>query len=231
MPELTERLCTGSYLGDVEGVELLLSLGADPNETDHKGNHALNYAAGAGHATVVQRLIAAGADINRTNTDTRTPLMSAASSGHRFVVTVLLAAGADPNIVGRTGTALHLAAAKGCDIIVRQLLDVGANAQALSPDGVSTLHSCARTTTTTIAEMLLAAGADINAMEWHERATPLDWARVNRNEGLAQFLRSRGALLGEEIDRPRARSGRGCLLPVGLGLTCLLVCCVVTYLR
>ena len=73
----------------MQGVRTLLARGADVHTTD---DWALRYAAGGGHAEIVQALLAAGADVHAGSDYA---LWWASSNGHAETAKVLLAAGAD----------------------------------------------------------------------------------------------------------------------------------------
>ena len=79
-------LLHAAYHGDLELVELLLSLGADVNMNVHKeGYTALMFAALSGSVDVVRRLLEAGARTSRTNSVGRTATQMAAFVGQHQV--------------------------------------------------------------------------------------------------------------------------------------------------
>src|SRR5215813_1778066 len=57
-------LMRAAFKGDVELVQLLLTRGADPNQTAKDGASALFWASVRGHESIVELLIAARADVN-----------------------------------------------------------------------------------------------------------------------------------------------------------------------
>lgn len=98
-------------VGDwTEIVSLLLSSGADVNETGWLCYSPLHEAAKGHDSRVIEILLDHGAKVNRKNCHGQTPLMIAADISEKTVVQKLLLAGADPNIRANDGkTALEYA--------------------------------------------------------------------------------------------------------------------------
>lgn len=82
---------------DIELAELMLSKGADVNETassgDVEGWAAIHYASSNGNEELIRFLIKNGADVNAKTADGNTPL-SIVGSNHPDIVEILKAAGA-----------------------------------------------------------------------------------------------------------------------------------------
>ncbi|KAJ3033176.1 hypothetical protein HDV00_006673 [Rhizophlyctis rosea] len=115
---------------------------------------------------VVEFLLEKGVDVNAVGTDWfgDTALATACDYGHAEVVKVLLEAGADATAHG--SIALKLAAEGGYNIIVSTLLDAKAEISTsfINPDGwyfYPPLVAAARSGNVRMAEILLAAGADL----------------------------------------------------------------------
>jgi ankyrin repeat protein len=99
---------------DLETLDAMLELGADPQRSISDGKTALMIAAQADDERLVQRLLDAGAAVDATNANGGTALMYAAIDGAVATTNLLLAKGADPNAEARFGwTALMVAAVKG----------------------------------------------------------------------------------------------------------------------
>ncbi|MEP7305258.1 MAG: ankyrin repeat domain-containing protein [Acidobacteriota bacterium] len=110
--------------GDVVGMRLLIEHGADPTLTQANGTTALMIAAGAGQAAQADDEEVEGGGSASTAIE---------------AIKLCLSRGADVNAVNNSGdTALHGAAAKGADPIIRFLVEKGAkldveNYQGLTP--------------------------------------------------------------------------------------------------
>ena len=171
---------------------LLLEAGADVNGLTRYGESPVFFARGE----VLETLLAAGADAGIIGKYGQSALMNYHPAEE---IRMLLAAGANPLAVGTGGyTALHsVVDAESVDILVQQgldvnariksgdtplfgahpgvakaMLDAGADPCAVNKEGATPLHEC---TCSETAEMLLAAGAHVNAEDEQGR-TPLDWA-------------------------------------------------------
>ena len=147
-------------------LDLLLKHGADINVVDSTGCAPLHTAVQHVHLNAVERLISAGANINQQNNTGNTPLHCAISRD---------------KVGGRRAFAT----------IVRMLLDHGANVLVQNFVGRSTLHRAVWFGFDDQIEVLLDAGADVNATDDYGN-TPfhmIDRITVK----CARVLRDRGA--------------------------------------
>ena len=87
-------LSIAAAIGDINAIDLLLSLGADINAPDAIGNSPLIYAVGHGQAQAVEHLLDKGADINLANLYRESPLIYAVVHGHQSIFRSLAAHGA-----------------------------------------------------------------------------------------------------------------------------------------
>ncbi|MHC4212186.1 MAG: ankyrin repeat domain-containing protein [Planctomycetota bacterium] len=193
--------------GHKEVVKLLVAKGADVNVAAKNGTHPLGDAALAGHEDVVKLLIASGADVNLSakihnlTMYRGTALHAAAYSGHSTIVDLLIAKGADVNINATNGTPLHLAARARlkvkddtCTEIVGKLLAKGADVNAKdSRQGDTPLHNAARRGRCKAAELLIRAGADVNAKS-KVGLTPLWYAKEKDHTETIDLLSRHGAV-------------------------------------
>jgi len=149
-----------AYYGDVSGVRFLLANG---ETLDSLGpNLGLDGAAFHGHWELCQFLIEKGADVNRADLDTgETPLHAALCKANRpkydLVVKVLLANGAKPNCATKPN------------------VETGAFMRDCRTKGESPLHRAAAFGTEEAIQLLLDAGARVDAKDMNGE-TPLSWA-------------------------------------------------------
>lgn len=85
---------------------------------------------------------------------------------------------------------LHEAAEAGDLVTLRELLEVGADAN-FDVSGQTALHCAASRGRTDACALLIDYGANVNALTWYDQ-TPLEVAERNGQEATARFLRSRG---------------------------------------
>ncbi len=183
----TGALHWASYWDDLASAELLIREGADPGAANDLGATPLWNAALNGSSAMVRSLLEAGADPNAALLLGETVVMTAARSGNADVVGQLLTEGADPNADAARGqTALMWGAAQGHAAVVDVLLTYGADVHALSDvwielrgtdppqashsdyqvwirqGGNTPLMFAVRAGDLASAELLVAAGADVN---------------------------------------------------------------------
>jgi ankyrin repeat protein len=165
-----------AYYGDVSAMRLLLSRGASLRALGD--NLDLNGAAFHGHWQLCQFLVEQGADVNHALADTgETPLHAALCKANRpaynLVVRVLLNAGADSNRTTRVGAA------------------TGAFMRDCRTRGETPLHRAAAFGDAQVIQMLLDAGAKVDARDGHGD-TPLSWASWHLRPGSILRLLAHG---------------------------------------
>ncbi len=149
-----------AYYGDASAIRFLLAHG---QSLDSLGdNFDLNGAAFHGHWRLCQFLIEHGADVNRPLPDTgEAPLHAALCTSdrvaHDLVIKVLLAAGANPNCV------------------TKESVETGAFMRDCRTKAETPLHRAAAFGTEETIQLLLEAGAAIDAKDM-TGDTPLSWA-------------------------------------------------------
>lgn len=160
-----------AQMGHIDVLVLLLDAGADVNAY-HAANTALHVAVRGGNnnvSKVLKVLLAAGAHANAPDVDGRTPLHLAVHCCAQNV-SVVLSAGADVNAVDNRGdTALHIAAQNRFPDVVKVLLVFGAHVDAVNRYKCTPLISAAASllwdSCAKVTQLLIAAGADVNAVE------------------------------------------------------------------
>lgn len=201
---------------DVEMAELLIRAGANVAAATRAGATPLQLAAINGSAPMIQTLIAAGADPNaRLSKYGDTALMMAARTGKTEAIKVLLDKGANVNAKESWGdtTALMWAVSQKHPDAVKILIGRGAGVHARSKiisdterdsvkprnagpgeqpkkdvyGGFTPLAFAAREGDLESARLLVAAGADVNAIT-ADGKEPLGLAIFNGNYELASFL-------------------------------------------
>jgi ankyrin repeat protein len=145
-PTLLERvdvdgdrpLIVAASYGQLEVVRLLMEIGANLNATGSWGDTALICAATRGHVEVTALLLSKGAHAN-SNDGGVTPLMLACRMDHLGVVKILVQHMAGQGLDERDSqlgwTALHGAAFKGHEEVVRFVLLAGADPTVTDDEG------------------------------------------------------------------------------------------------
>jgi ankyrin repeat protein len=156
-----------AYYGDVSAIKFLL---AHDESLDSLGeNFDLNGAAFHGHWQLCQFLIENGADVNYAQPDTgETPLHAALCKANRpaynYVIRVLLANGANPNCRTKASA------------------ETGSFMRDSRTKGETPLHRAAAFGTEDAIDLLLAAGAAIDAKDMNDDS-PLAWASWHLRPG------------------------------------------------
>jgi uncharacterized protein len=141
-PLRADDLIDAAKQGADIAVRRLLELGFPVDSRDAQGATALLHACGAGHREVAVTLIDAGADMAASTQNGMTPLAAAVAARREALVALLLEHGAavDQSLPG-DATALMIAAVQGYPEIAEQLLDGGADPNAVDARGHSALHA------------------------------------------------------------------------------------------
>ncbi|KAM0895476.1 hypothetical protein ACQ4PT_023763 [Festuca glaucescens] len=184
--ELTLRVNTAAFYGDLHQLTGLIRAGADPKNTDYDGRSPLHLAASKGYEDIVQFLIHEGADINLTDKFGSTPLLEAVKQGHGRVATLLFAKGAKLNLEN-AGSRLCMAVSKGDSEFIQGALAYGADPNSKDYDQRNPLHVAAAEGLYMMAKLLVDAGASVFATD-RRGTTPLDEARESGSKPLMRLL-------------------------------------------
>ena len=198
-----------------------LAKSSDVNTKDERGSTPLMYAAAFGSLNAMKTLLAAGADVNAKNGFGSTALLGCATDLAK--VRLLLDKGADVNAQSKPGrTALLIAAGhNGASEIVKLLLDKGANVNARDGSGDSALLEATAANDIVTAKLLLAKGADANAVQQAGygtgagNLTPLMNAAAEGNAELVRILLAKGANVNA-VSAPKGGEVKNG--PIALGL-------------
>lgn len=178
-------------------IRLLLGAGANVNFAGPNGETPLMIAARLGDTEPIQALLDGGADVNAKDAAAEsTALMVAIRGNHAEAVKLLIAHGADVNARTRVGAKPAIrppnagGGSHGAGIIRGGVPERGQ--QDPTPGGMSPLLYAARDGRLDIAQMLVAAGADVSQTEAN-RIDPLQMAIENDHVDVAKFLLDRNA--------------------------------------
>ncbi len=151
----------------IDLMQALIALGADPHRLTTSGENAIHYAALSGDLAKIRYLLNLQVSFTMRNKATDSPLDIACELGHVNIAKALIKEGADFRYVNKyTGqTCLHRSATFGRDGIVSLLIAKGAALEtrdhlSLTPLLLAIVHF--RRTAT---QLLVAAGANINACD------------------------------------------------------------------
>lgn len=181
---------TPLYLAAVNGsapmIRVLLDAGADPNEVANDGETVLMTAARTGAVDAARVLLERGAEVDaREAWHGQTALMWAAAQGHPEMIRLLVEHGADVNarsahevwerqvtaeprekwLPPGSMTPLLFAAREGCVDCIPLLVELGADVNAATPDGINGLISALINGHYDVAAALIEAGADVNHVD------------------------------------------------------------------
>jgi len=166
------RRRTGFRVASMAALSLMVFAGATPYES------LVADAAQKGDLEAVRALLQQGADPNAAQPDGLTGLHWAALNDELGIAEILLYAGATVSPVTRVGgyTPLHLASQSGHGVVARTLLEAGADANAYTTTGVSSLHFAAQADAAEAILALIEHGAEVDARDTFSNRTPLMFA-------------------------------------------------------
>eukprot|EP00752_Nemacystus_decipiens_P004802 g4370.t1 len=156
-----------AHFGHARITHILLRAGARVNLRNVRGGSPLHVAASTGCATIVAALLEAGAHREARMDNGRSPLHLAVINNKPDAVLLLLRAGANTEHrdFERGQTPLSEASEYALAPIIRLLLDAGADVGSRSTAGLTALHWACRFNSPDSVAVLLAAGADPDAVE------------------------------------------------------------------
>jgi ankyrin repeat protein len=211
-------LLESAKIGDLARARELLSSGAAVDAADRRGLTPLMWAAASGSMDLVRQLVESGAAVDRRANDGTTALMLASANGYTEIVRALVLKGADvaaarAGVKARQlalerghagvvalldqaeglGARLLQAASEGHDMVVRQVLALGAPVNVTDERGTTALMIAARNGDLGMMQALLSRGADASARDSQGR-TVFEWAEPSSTTAkhVVAFLLDRG---------------------------------------
>ncbi|KAL9631549.1 MAG: hypothetical protein Q9164_005827 [Protoblastenia rupestris] len=164
----------------------------DIDAVDALGRTPLIWAAARGNEHAVALLLGAGADPNALDVQYTSAVSYAAERDQTVCIRLLLEAGADPDPDHpdgiRVGSALNCAARNASNpLVLKTLLDFGADIEASGVEGITPLIHAVRTDKFDFAMLLLEHGANLHATNTLEQ-TPLTTAIAYNSHRALQLL-------------------------------------------
>ena len=187
------NIVLGMSMADLE--EELLHHPENINTPDAMGRTPLAWAACRGDERAIVILLQHGARVNTLDVQHSGVVGHAADRSYATCVRLLLEAGANPDIASarghKVGNPLNVAARNASDpMVVKTLLDFGAEIESCGVDGNTALIHAARRDNASFATLLLEYGANINATSAAEQ-TPLTTAVTFNSHNVLQLLLDR----------------------------------------
>ncbi|KAL8874864.1 MAG: hypothetical protein Q9198_006703 [Flavoplaca austrocitrina] len=178
----------------ISSKSLIDELEENPNAvyvTDAQNRTALDWATARVQLEDMSLLLGYGADPNNMDITGRTPVLHAVDSHNALCLSLILEAGGNPDPTMPHGvfrsSPLTAAGFSGMPELLKLLLDFEADPNACNPEGMTALHSVARTHNVDCALLLLEFGADLNAKSSNGR-TPLTTAIIHNNRPVLQLF-------------------------------------------
>ncbi|MCJ1456869.1 hypothetical protein MMC28_007235 [Mycoblastus sanguinarius] len=167
----------------------------DVNTSDVMGRTPLAWAACRGDDRAIVTLLSHGAEVNTLDIQRSGVVGHAADRSYVTCVRLLLEAGADPDIASahgyEVGNPLNVAARNASDpLVLKTLLDFGANVESSGIDGMTALIHASRRDNASFATLLLEYGANINATSTVGQ-TPLTTAVAFNSHNVLRLLLDR----------------------------------------
>ncbi|KAL8705358.1 MAG: hypothetical protein Q9201_001514 [Fulgogasparrea decipioides] len=190
---LLHRIVLGLSMQDLE--ESLLLHPELIDIPDAMGRTALAWAAARGDERSIVALLQHGAEVNTIDVQHSGVVGHAADRNYVTCVRLLLEAGADPNIAAshgyKVGNPVNVAVRNASDpLILKTLLDFGADVDSCGVDGVTGLLHATRKDNISFATLLLEYHANINAVSGAGQ-TPLTTAITFNSHNVLQLLLDR----------------------------------------
>ncbi|EAY18691.1 ankyrin repeat protein, putative [Trichomonas vaginalis G3] len=190
---------TFSIVFDIPSLcEYFLSLGANIDEKDQKGNTVLHIAAEDKSLKLIELILSKITNVDAKNKYGYTALHNATWRNRKEVVELLLSYNANVNEKDYDReTALHIAAARNSKEIIKLLISHGANVNETDDEGQIPLHKAAYNNAKEVIEQLIFYRSHINEKD-NNGSTALHHATSRNNKEAIEVLLSYGAKIDEK---------------------------------
>ncbi len=179
-------------------VETMLDFGANVNAPDAEGVTPLRYAILQGNLPLVKMLVDHGADAGKALGGRTMPVILAAGSleiadgaARAKIVEFLISRGADPGVVqpgtGMSPLSLAIMVSNG-EQTVAELLKYPFNMDTHDSEGFTPIYYTLQKNTNALLQMMIGAGADVNARQLVDGRTPLIQAVHDGNAEAVKLL-------------------------------------------
>ena len=193
-PSIAQRISIGkSFVAACrDGNEVLvresLAEGADPGQSNERGETPLHFSCENGHTAITSMLLEMNAGVHAADTIGRMPLHVAAENGRQSCMKLLLEHGAKVNsrAHGET-TSLHICASLDHDECASTLVLFDADLQAKDASGLGALHYAAQNNATSVLRLLADHDVDVDSVDAQQN-TALHLAVGNGHVDLVKML-------------------------------------------
>ncbi|KTG38132.1 hypothetical protein cypCar_00007658 [Cyprinus carpio] len=174
--------------GNVDVVQYLCSIHANPDLVDREQETPLHCAAWHGYSAVARALCEAGCDVNARNREGESPLLTASARGFKDIVECLLEHGADMDSADKDAhIALHLAVRRCQTEVVKCLLRHHCYVDHQDRHGNTPLHIACKDGNLPVVMQLCAAKANLDIPN-KDGKTAEDLAIAEQQEHVAVLL-------------------------------------------
>ena len=175
-------------------IKYLISIGAEIDYQDNKGNQAIHFASKYGHCQIVEYLISKGAKPDAKNNRGDQAIHFASKGGSLSVLQYFIdQLHIDKNVTGDNGKAPIHFACRHCHLpVINYLVSLGTDVNVQDKFGFTPLHSACFHGHLQLAEFLISKGGNIEAKS-NVKKTPLHIACIDNQYQIIEYLLSIGA--------------------------------------
>lgn len=179
--------------GNLEMVQLLISLDADVHSGDLEGSQPLINAAAMGYLEITRYLVEHGAEIDRKDNNDVTALSFALARNYSEIASYLINQGANPNLTKMSSLpGLFYPVINGDLPLVKLMIENKAVIDTTHVSGITPFFSACTRGNLEIIKYLIEQGADFKKEDDQGR-TPLFWAAMRGQSVCVEYLITSGA--------------------------------------